>query len=302
MLKIRGLVKEYKTGFFRSKVRVLHDVNLTVHRGEIYGFVGHNGAGKTTTFKVMLGFSEPTSGAIEIMGRPHTDVGLKARLGYLPENPYFYDYLTGEELLRYVGELHGIPHRRLRVRVDELLEKVKLTHARGVQLRKYSKGMLQRIGIAQALINDPDFLVLDEPMSGLDPVGQREMKDVIVEEKSRGKTIVLSSHILSDLEALCDRVGVIMHGRTVKEGTLGELIKEVRAGYEMLLAGVDDEMVAHLAGLGVEVSERAGMVVLSFPEEAKGRVLKAVVDGGAEVVSLYPSRKPLEELFKNERQ
>ncbi|HZX15100.1 MAG TPA: ABC transporter ATP-binding protein, partial [Thermodesulfobacteriota bacterium] len=183
MLKIENLVKDYTSGFLRKRVRVLNDVSFSVNKGEIFGFVGPNGAGKTTTFKVILGFVSLAGGRVEIMGKPMGDVDVKKHLGYLPENPYFYDYLTGEELLDYMGELHGVDGKGLAKRVDELLEKVKMSHARRLQLRKYSKGMLQRIGIAQALINDPDFLILDEPLSGLDPMGQREIRDLILELK-----------------------------------------------------------------------------------------------------------------------
>jgi len=210
MLKIENLIKDYTSGFLRKKVRVLNDVSFSVNKGEIFGFVGPNGAGKTTTFKVILGFVSLTGGRVEIMGKPIGDVDVKKQIGYLPENPYFYDYLTGEELLFYMGELHGLDGTGLSKRVDHLLEQVKMSHARRVQLRKYSKGMLQRIGIAQALINDPDFLILDEPLSGLDPMGQREIRELILEQKKSSKTILLSSHILSDVEALCDRVGVII--------------------------------------------------------------------------------------------
>ena len=177
MLNVENLIKDYTTGFLRKRVRVLKGVSFSVIKGEIFGFVGPNGAGKTTTFKTILGFVPPTSGRVQMVGKPLGDVDVKKYVGYLPENPYFYDYLTGEELLHYMGELHGLNGGRLSKKVDELLEKVNMSHAKRVQLRKYSKGMLQRVGVAQALINDPEFLILDEPMSGLDPMGQREIRE-----------------------------------------------------------------------------------------------------------------------------
>lgn len=300
MLSVENLVKDYKTGFLRKRIRVLKGVSFSISRGEIFGFVGPNGAGKTTTFKTILGFVPPTGGSVEIMGKPLGDVDVKRHIGYLPENPYFYDYLTGEELLRYMGELHGLNGKGLSKRVDELLEKVNISYAKRVQLRKYSKGMLQRVGVAQALINDPDFLILDEPMSGLDPIGQREIRDLIVDQKKRGKTILLSSHILSDVEALCDRVGIIIGGRVVKIGELGGLFEEVHTGYEMLLKGVDEEIMNRFSDLRVTIEKRAGFIVLRFDEDIKPRVLDAVSKSQADIISLHPLRKSLEGLFVEE--
>ncbi len=275
-------------------------MSFSVNKGEIFGFVGPNGAGKTTTFKTILGFVPPTSGRVEIMGKPLGDVDVKKHIGYLPENPYFYDYLTGEELLRYMGELHGLNGSGLTKRVDELLEKVNMSHAKRVQLRKYSKGMLQRVGVAQALINDPEFLILDEPMSGLDPMGQREIRELILEQKKKGKTILLSSHILSDVEALCDRVGVIIGGRVVKMGELGKLFEEIHTDYEMLLKSVDEGIVNKLSDLRVTLEKRAGFIVLKFDEDIKPRVLDVISKSQADVVSLHPLRKSLEGLFVQE--
>jgi len=300
MLKIENLVKDYTSGFLRKRVRVLNDVSFSVNNGEIFGFVGPNGAGKTTTFKVVLGFVSLTGGRVELMGKPIGDVDVKRQIGYLPENPYFYDYLTGEELLFYMGELHGLNGTGLSKRVDELLEKVKMSHARKLQLRKYSKGMLQRIGIAQALINDPDFLILDEPMSGLDPIGQREIRELILELRSNGKTILLSSHILSDVETLCDRVGVIINGRVVKTGELERLFEDIHTDYEMLLKGIDEDTLNRIVGLRIKMENRGGFLVLKFDEEVKHRVLEILTNSGGDIVSLHPLRKSLEVLFIEE--
>jgi ABC-2 type transport system ATP-binding protein len=300
ILQISDLVKDYKSGFLGKQVRVLKDVSFTVNKGEIFGFVGPNGAGKTTTFKSVLGFVAPTEGTIEIAGKNLNQSEGKKSIGYLPENPYFYDYLTGEELLFYMGELHGLKKSVLTDRAKALLEKVRMTEAKAVQLRKYSKGMLQRIGIAQALINDPDFIILDEPMSGLDPIGRREIKDLILEEKRKGKTILLSSHMLVDVEALCDRVGIIMEGRVIKIGSIGELLKEIHTDYEMLLEGPADEVRQAVKGLSVELETKAGYTALKFDEDLKRRVVSAVANSPAEIVSLHPLRKSLEGLFVEE--
>lgn len=300
ILRTENLVKDFKSGFLGKKTRVLKDVSFSVNRGEIFGFIGPNGAGKTTTFKCILGFAEKTGGSVDLLGETNGNVSIKSRIGYLPENPYFYDYLTGEELLNYMGELHGIKGKPLKDKVDTLLSKVNMDHARKRQLRKYSKGMLQRIGIAQALINDPDFIILDEPMSGLDPIGRREIKDLILEEKTKGKTILLSSHMLADVEALCDRVALIMSGRVVRTGTIGELLNEIHTDYELFLEGPGEEVREHIRDLNVVFEQRAGFLVLKFDEDIKGRVFEAVMKTSAEIVSLHPMRKSLEGLFVEE--
>lgn len=300
ILSITNLVKDYKTGFFGKETRVLKNVSFTVEQGEIFGFVGPNGAGKTTTFKSILGFVTPTEGKIELLGKDLGNPESKRKIGYLPENPYFYDYLTGEELIIYMGELHGLDRKYLTHKAGELLEKVSMSHAKKVQMRKYSKGMLQRIGIAQSLVNDPEFIILDEPMSGLDPIGRREIKDLILEEKRKGKTILLSSHMLSDVEALCDRVGIIMDGTLIKTGQIGELLKEIHTDYEMHLEGRGDEVRQGVKDLSVEMEHRAGYIVLKFDEDIKKRVIDAVTKTSAEIISVHPLRRSLEGLFVEE--
>lgn len=300
MLNVDNLVKDFKTGFIKKNIRVLKGVSFDVSDGEIYGFVGPNGAGKTTTFKTILGFISITDGSIKVMDKPVQDIDVKKNIGYLPENPYFYDYLTGEELLRYMGELHGIDKNILIERISELLQKVNMSHAGKVQLRKYSKGMLQRIGIAQALINDPEFIILDEPMSGLDPLGRREVKDIILEEKRKGKTILLSSHLLADVESLCDRVGIIMHGVVVKTGKIGELLDDIHTDYEMYVGKTDTDIKDTVRGINVTLEERADLLVLTFDEDEKNRVVQAVAAAGADVISLNPLRKSLEGFFVEE--
>lgn len=300
MLTVDNLIKDYKTGFLKKNTRVLNGVSLEVSEGEIFGFVGPNGAGKTTTFKCILGFVTVTDGAIKIMGKSARDIETKKSIGYLPENPYFYDYLTGEELLQYMGDLQGLDKNMLPERVEELLEKVNMSHAGKVQLRKYSKGMLQRIGIAQALINDPDFLILDEPMSGLDPLGRREIKDIILEEKRKGKTILMSSHMLSDVESLCDRVGIIMGGIVVKTGKISELLEDIHSDYEMYVGKSDANVKFSVRDLNVTVEERADFFVFTFDEDIKNKVFQAVAGTGADIISLNPLRKSLEGFFVEE--
>lgn len=297
MLTVEDLIKDYSTGFLGKKTRVLKGVTFSVNEGEIFGFVGPNGAGKTTTFKSILGFVTPTSGNITIFGKDSNDVSLKSKLGYLPESPYFYDYLTGEELLQYMGRLHGLANQIIKERAENLLDKVGLSHAKKLQLRKYSKGMLQRIGIAQSLINDPEFLILDEPMSGLDPLGRREIRDLILEQKDAGKTILLSSHILADIESLCDRVGVILEGTVVSTGILADLLKEIKTDYEMLLDCDMDVLIEAVDSAKVKMEGRAGFIVLRFDESEKNNVLEKILQIDAEIVSLYPVRKSLEGLF-----
>ena len=301
MLRVENLVKDYQSGFIGKKVRVLYDVTFNVESGEIFGFIGPNGAGKTTTFKCILGFVSTTSGQIKIDNVQSQSVEIKSRIGYLPESPYFYDYLTGEELLRYMGQLHGVEKAVLDKRADELLNKVSMTHARKMQLRKYSKGMLQRIGIAQALINDPEFLILDEPMSGLDPIGQREIRDIMLEQKEKGKTILLSSHILSDVESLCDRVGVILNGIVVRIGVLADLFNEIETDYEMLLDADLITIEQKLNLRGIHINQRAGFVVLRFDEKQKNKLINSLLVENIKIISLYPLRKSLEGLFAEEQ-
>ncbi len=300
MLQVEKLIKDYSTGFFGRKTRVLKEVSFSVEKGEIFGFIGPNGAGKTTTFKSILNFVSITEGKITINGKPNIDNDLKTYIGYLPESPYFYDYLTGEELLSYMGNLHGVEKDILRERIDELLEKVNMAHARKVQLRKYSKGMLQRIGVAQALINDPEFLILDEPMSGLDPIGRREIRDLILEQKKKGKTILLSSHILSDVESLCDRVGVILNGVVVKVGALSDLYREINSDYELLLNCKRADVDKVVKTENISIDERAGFIVLRFDENKKKEVVNKILESEIEMISLYPLRKSLEGIFEEE--
>ena len=212
-IEILGLEKTYMIGFWRKRPkRALHPLHLTVEEGEIFGFLGPNGAGKTTTLKILMGLVFPTSGSARILGHDWTDPTIKAQIGFLPEQPYFYDHLTAHELLNYYAQLSGVPAKGRRTRIESTLQRVGLRDIKGLQLRKFSKGMLQRVGIAQAILHEPKLVFLDEPMSGLDPVGRREVRDLIEQLKQEGKTVFFSTHILSDAEALCDRVAILHQG------------------------------------------------------------------------------------------
>ena len=238
-IEILGLEKTYSIGFWRKKPkRALRPLHLRVEEGEIFGFLGPNGAGKTTTLKLLMGLVFPTAGLARILGMDYQDPGVKAQIGFLPEQPYFYDYLTGRELLEYYAQLSGVPAKERSHRVNEMLERVGLREAAGVQLRKFSKGMLQRVGIAQAILHDPKVVFLDEPMSGLDPMGRREVRDLMEILKRQGKTVFFSTHILSDAEALCDRVAILHQGQLRGVGAIADLTGSVQGKVELVWQGI----------------------------------------------------------------
>lgn len=247
MIKIEGISKEFKEGIGSKKVKALEDLNLEIHKGEVFGFLGPNGAGKSTAIKILLNLINPDKGRASIMGRDVRDKDVRRHVGYLPENPYFYDYLTAEELLWFGGRASGLSSKVIRERTDEFLDKVNLQDARGRQLRTYSKGMVQRAGLALALIHDPDVTILDEPMSGLDPIGRKMVGDIIIELKRQGKTVFFSSHILTDIERFCDRVGIIVGGRLRLVDKLDNLLSGGRTLEEVFLNEVEK------AGGGIEV-------------------------------------------------
>ncbi|MGD9379475.1 MAG: ABC transporter ATP-binding protein [candidate division WOR-3 bacterium] len=223
-IELHGISRSFKNHFWQKKKIVLKDISLNIEKGEIFGFLGPNGAGKTTTIKVITGLLKPDSGNVRIFGKEVNSLAAKQRLGFLPEAPYFYEHLTGREFLKIHALLHDV--RTYEPRVTDLLQRVGLESARDLHLRKYSRGMLQRIGIAQALIGSPELLILDEPLTGLDPIGRKEMKDIILEEKAKGTTIFFSSHILPDAEAVCDRIGIIINGEIRRVGALSELLRK----------------------------------------------------------------------------
>jgi ABC-2 type transport system ATP-binding protein len=294
------LTKDYAVGFWRKRPhRALDRLTFDVEAGEVVGFLGPNGAGKTTTLKLLMQLVYPTSGRGEILGRPIGDVETKRYIGYLPENPFFYDHLTAEELLVYFAQLFGYPNAESRARAGRLLDEVGIGAERRLQLRKYSKGMLQRVGIAQALVNEPRLVILDEPMSGLDPLGRRDVRALILRLRDRGCTVFFSSHVLSDAEALCNRVAILAKGRLVAAGRLSEMLPFRASGWEMVVSHAADAVVA---GLGARVKHATrigeGRYTLELPvEPPPERLLAELTAAGAQLVSLNPIRQTLEDFF-----
>jgi ABC-2 type transport system ATP-binding protein len=299
VLRAVGLAKTFRLGFLRKRVQAVKDVSFDVHRGEIFGFLGPNGAGKTTTLKMLMGLIFPSRGRAEVLGLPVPSLSAKRRVGYLPESPYFYDYLTPEEFLDFIGALCDVPSAERRRRADRLITRVGLDHARGRPLRKFSKGMLQRIGIAQALMGDPELVILDEPMTGLDPIGRKEVRDLIVELNAEGRTIFFSTHILPDVEMICDRVAIVVGGTLRNVGPLGALLSARLLATEVVLQPPPGAALALPPG----TREHAGSdgMRLDLPEGADvDGFLRAALTAGAKVLSVSPRRESLEDLFVRE--
>ncbi len=294
------LTKDYAVGFWRKRpYRALDRLSLEVSAGEVFGFLGPNGAGKTTTLKLLMQLVYPTSGRAEILGRPVGDLSVKRRIGYLPENPYFYDHLTAEELLVYFAALFGYGRTECRARAARLLDEVGIAGERRLQLRKFSKGMLQRVGIAQALVNDPELVVFDEPMSGLDPLGRRDVRALILRLRDRGCTVFFSSHVLSDAEALCSRVAILARGRLVASGRLSDMLAFHVRGWELVVSGLADGSVPAIGpDLRRIVRIGDGRYELELPlESPPDRLMTQLTAAGARIVSLNPIRDTLEDLF-----
>jgi ABC-2 type transport system ATP-binding protein len=293
------LTKDYSVGFWRTRpYRALDRLTLEVSQGEVFGFLGPNGAGKTTTLKLLMQLVFPTAGRAEILGRPLGDLAVKRRIGYLPENPYFYDYLTAEELLMYFGALFGYDAAERRKRTGRLLDLVGIAGERRLQLRKFSKGMLQRVGVAQALLNEPDVVIFDEPMSGLDPLGRRDVRALILSLRDRGCTVFFSSHVLSDAEALCSRVAILARGRLVASGGLNEMLAFEASGWELVVAGMARGAPPVGAGIRRVVPIGEGRYQLELPlDPPPERLLAELAASGAKLISLNPIRPTLEDLF-----
>jgi ABC-2 type transport system ATP-binding protein len=294
------LTKDYELGFWRKRpYRALDSLTLQVEPGEVFGFLGPNGAGKTTTLKLLLQLVFPTSGRAEILGRPVGDVGVRRRIGYLPENPYFYDHLTAVELLDYFGRLFGLSGGDRAARVARLLDQVGLGAERRLPLRRYSKGMLQRAGLAQALLNEPEVVFLDEPMSGLDPIGRKMVRELMLGLRDRGTTVFFSSHILADAEAVCSRVAIVAGGRLVGSGRLADLLEFGVKGWEVVVDQVDDRVadrVRAIAARMTRIAERRYSLEIP-PTVAPERALSDLAALGASVASLNPMRDTLEDYF-----
>jgi ABC-2 type transport system ATP-binding protein len=295
VLKLDRITKVFKTGFIPKKVIALDQVSLEVSRGEIFGLLGPNGAGKTTTIKCILGLIYVDSGRIELMGNPIPSMKAQARIGFLSENPYVYDFLTGREYLIFAASLHGYNSTECKKKADKLLAQFHIEEAADRQLKKYSKGMLQRIGLAQALINDPEFLILDEPMSGLDPVGRKEVRDLLISLKNDGKTILFSSHILGDAELLCDHVAILVNGKLQTIGKLQALIKKVE-GYEVTLNNVSDGNLRDIAHELITTSQ-TGSLIRVHTIEALQALIAASRAEKFEIESIIPQRQTLEDLY-----
>jgi ABC-2 type transport system ATP-binding protein len=291
-----NLEKTYAVGFWRKTPRVaLRPLNLTVAEGEVFGFLGPNGAGKTTTLKLLMGLVFPTGGTARILGKDINDPAIKAQIGFLPEQPYFYDYLTARELLEYYARLSGMEPKERGRKVEAMLERVGLKDAARVQLRKFSKGMLQRVGLAQAVLHDPKVVFLDEPMSGLDPMGRREVRDLMEELKQQGKTVFFSTHILSDAEALCDRVAVIHQGELRGVGHVAELTSSVAATVELIWNG--SAVPTGLSALGAECHVIGETIRAVLPEAQQEAALEILRRERLRLISLIPVRSSLEQYY-----
>ncbi len=294
-IEIEKLSKEYPFGFLHLKrKKSLEDLTMRVEDGEVFGFLGPNGAGKSTTIKLLMRLIFPTSGTARILGKSIDDVSMHASIGYLPEQPYFYDYLTAYEVLDYFARFHGLTANDRRERVRAMLKKVGLDTAKKIQLRKYSKGMLQRVGLAQAILHDPQVVVLDEPMSGLDPLGRREVRDIILELKRQGRTVLFSTHVLSDAEMLCDRVGVIVGGKLRGIGAPGELVDVESQGMEILfeLSGEPGNST-----LFTKATRTGNRCRVHLPEAELYAALEALKTSGARILSVAQIKPTLEEYF-----
>ncbi len=295
-IRIRNLVKEFRHPMTMKKVRVVKDLSLDVSEGETFGFLGPNGAGKTTTIKLINGLLHPTSGRIEIFGLDHRDVGVKSRIGFLPENPYFYDYLKAEEFLDFYAQL--FERRR---RVKRLLERVGLGDKTGIQLRKFSKGMTQRLGVAQALINDPELVILDEPMSGLDPIGRKDVRDIILELKREGRTVFFSSHLIPDVEMICDRVGILVDGVLRDPADLHNRLSASPSRCEVLVAGISAEVFDRASAMAARTMARGSEMLFEVPGDGSvEKLIDLVRAAGGRILSVTPQRESLEDVFLRE--
>jgi len=298
IVRVENIVKDIRPGFGLRKKRVLHGISFSVHQNEIFGFVGPNGAGKTTTLKVLMGLIRATAGRATILGHSVHETAFRRQIGFLPESPYFYGYLTGREILSFYAKLSGVGRAVRSERVEQLLEWVGLSDAATSRLHTYSKGMLQRLGIAQALVHDPEVVFLDEPMSGLDPIGRVEVRDLILRLRAEGKTVFMNTHILHDVEMVCDRVAIIVGGRIRYEGGVGEMVAGGEAQVDVVFASLpaetalsfEERFAAQLRGVGDRVEARVAEKVLND-------VLRDGLGAGAEVVSVSPHRVSLETFF-----
>ncbi len=298
VVRVEGLIKEFRSNWRFRRIRVLDGISFSVRRGEIFGFVGPNGAGKTTTLQVLMGLIRPTSGSAEILGHDVRTSEFHRHVGFLPENPWFHDFLTGAEILRFYARLGGVPGSELPGRIERLLEQVGLAHAADTRLRAYSKGMLQRIGIAQSLVHDPEVVFLDEPMSGLDPIGRKEIRDLILRLRNEGRTVFMNTHILTDVEALCDRVAIIAQGRIRYAGRIEDFLEGREHTTDLVVSSVAPDLIERFEdGFETEVRGSGDRIELRLQEKDVAEALRLVLDSGGKVLSLAPHRASLETIF-----
>lgn len=294
VIEVHDVHKTFRVGFRRRRVEAVRGVTFAIEPGEVVGLVGHNGAGKTTTLKMITALIRPDAGNVTLFGGDASDAGSRRKLGYMPENPYFYEHLTGRELMRFYGRMFGLGGDELEQRIAELLDKVGIAHAADRPVKKYSKGMRQRVGIAQALVNDPELVILDEPQSGLDPLGRREVRDLVAELHRAGKTILFSSHVLPDVEALATRVVLMAHGRVIASGSVHDLTGEQIEEWEILVTGEAPPDLGELASF----QTRGEFGVIHVPAEADvEETVRRVLDAGCRLHSVTPRKTTLETLY-----
>jgi ABC-2 type transport system ATP-binding protein len=297
IIQVRGLAKDYKPGLGRAK-RVLHGIDFAVKRGELFGFIGPNGAGKTTTLKILLGLIRATAGEASVLGHDVRETAYRQHVGFAPESPYFYDFLTGAEILEFYARLCGAPKARRRERAREVLELVGLSHASDARLRTYSKGMLQRIGIAQAIVHDPEVVFLDEPMSGLDPVGRKEIRDLVVRLNQAGKTIFMNTHILSDVELICDRVAIIVNGRIAYQGELDGAVENGERQFDVTFSSLAPDFADEVeTRFEAQLSGQGALATLRVSQKHVSELMQGALTRGAVVEEVLPVRAGLEALF-----
>jgi ABC-2 type transport system ATP-binding protein len=297
VLSVSDLHKTFHIGFFRKRVEAVRGVSFEVNEGETFGLLGPNGAGKTTSIKAILRLIHHDRGSIRLFGRALSLESMQ-RLGYLPENPYVYQYLRAPEFLDLCGRLMGMDARQRRLRSAEMIELVGLTHAIDRPIGRFSKGMMQRVGLAQALLHDPELLILDEPMSGLDPIGRKQVRDIIIGQRKRGKTLIFTSHVLSDVEMLCDRIAIINRGQVVARGTLDQLLRREVRRVRIQLEDVTPALKERLSGRGFTLREHERTLHLTVEGDSEvNPLLRELLGEGARVVEVEPERETLEDLF-----
>ena len=298
LIRVQGLVKDFRPGLGIRKKRVLHGIDFEVKRGELFGFIGPNGAGKTTTLKILMGLIRATEGEAQILGHDVRETAFREHIGFAPESPYFYDFLTGAEILDFYARLCAVPKARRKERVREVLDWVGLGHAADARLRTYSKGMLQRVGIAQAIVHDPSVVFLDEPMSGLDPVGRKEIRDLVVRLSAAGKTIFMNTHILSDVETICDRVAIIVQGRIAHQGRLDAALANGDRQVDITFSALSPELAEEAeARFEASLSGRGERITLRVAHKQVNELVQVATSHGAVIEELSPVRASLEALF-----